>query len=327
MLNGTAPRPGRRWSRSHEHGSSFPATTITSTVPPSGALERRIPADRRPVHRRGLGDGRARRPAPMPSRGRRRRPGLRVGPLAGADAVRARPAAVEARRPGRRAMPSAWRRSSSATTASWSTEVRGPGPLHGRLLPLLRRARRQGPERGHPDRQEGRVRLHQVRGERRRRDHHAVELAAHADQLEAGAGAGGGLHDGRQAVGVHVGVDARVREAVRGGRLPAGRRQRRHRASARRSARRWSRTRRSRTSASPAAPRRGARSTSWRRAASRRSRWSSAASRRTSCSTTPTSTRRSRAWCPASSRRPARAARRARGCCCRNPSTTASSRS
>ncbi len=38
-----------------------------------------------------------------------------------------------------------------------------------------------------------------------------MELAAHADELEARAGAGGRLHGGHQAVGVHVGVDARVR--------------------------------------------------------------------------------------------------------------------
>ena len=49
------------------------------------------------------------------------------------------------------------------------------------------------------------------------------------DDVEAGAGAGGGQHDRHQAVGVHVGVAARVHEAGRAGRHPAGRRQRRHR--------------------------------------------------------------------------------------------------
>ena len=50
------------------------------------------------------------------------------------------------------------------------------------------------------------------------------------------------------------------------------------------------------------------------RGTSRPSRWSSAASRPTSSSTTPISTRPSRASCRASSRRRARAARPARGC-------------
>ena len=64
------------------------------------------------------------------------------------------------------------------------------------------------------DRQEGRVRVHEVRAERRGRDHHAMELAADADELEARAGAGSGLHRGGQAVRIHVGVDARVRGAA-----------------------------------------------------------------------------------------------------------------
>ena len=42
---------------------------------------------------------------------------------------------------------------------------------------------------------------------------HAVELAADADGVEAGAGAGGRLHGRDQAVRVHVGVAARVHEA------------------------------------------------------------------------------------------------------------------
>ena len=42
-----------------------------------------------------------------------------------------------------------------------AAEVVAPGPLHRRLLPLLRRAGRQGRKRRHPDRQEGRVRLHE----------------------------------------------------------------------------------------------------------------------------------------------------------------------
>ena len=46
---------------------------------------------------------------------------------------------------------------------------------------LLRRNRRQDSRRGHPHRQERRVRLHEPRAEGGRRDHHAVELPADAD--------------------------------------------------------------------------------------------------------------------------------------------------
>jgi hypothetical protein len=75
----------------------------------------------------------------------------------------------------------------------------------------------------------GRVRLHQVRGQGGDRDHHALELSPHPDQLEAGAGPGGRLHGGDQAVGIHLGLDGRVRGPVRRGRLPAGRGQCGHR--------------------------------------------------------------------------------------------------
>ena len=65
---------------------------------------------------------------------------------------------------------------------------------------------------------------------RRVRVHHAVELAADAGGLEAGAGAGGRLHRGHQAVGVHLRLAARVHEAGDRGVRPAARRgQRRHR--------------------------------------------------------------------------------------------------
>ena len=94
---------------------------------------------------------------------------------------------------------------------------------------------------GHPDRQEGRVRLHALRAEGRRRDHHAVELAADADQLEARAGARRRLHGGDQAVGVHVGVDARARRSCSPRRASRTASSTSSPASAPRSARRWSR--------------------------------------------------------------------------------------
>ena len=141
----------------------------------------------------------------------------------------------------------------------------------GDYFQLLRRPRRQGAERGHPDRQEGRVRLHALRAQGRGRDHHAVELAADADELEARARARRRLHGGHQAVRVHLGVDARVRRSCsREAGFPERRRQRRHRPRPRGRRGAGHASARSRTSASPAATPPAARSTSWPRAASRR---------------------------------------------------------
>ena len=99
--------------------------------------------------------------------------------------------------------------------------------LHVELLLLLRRARRQDGGRGDSLRQARRLQLHEVRARRRRRLHHAVELAAAADEPEVGARAGGRQHRGVETVGIHVGVAARIRQAGRGRGIPARRRQRR----------------------------------------------------------------------------------------------------
>ena len=101
--------------------------------------------------------------------------------------------------------------------------------VHGAVVPLLRRPRRQDRGLRPSDRQARHVQLHALRAARRRRGHHSVELAAAADGVEAGAGAGGRQHGRDQAVRVHVGVGARVHEAGRGGRISSRRRQRRHR--------------------------------------------------------------------------------------------------
>ena len=53
-----------------------------------------------------------------------------------------------------------------------------------------------------------------------------MELAAAAARLEAGAGAGRRQHGRGQALGVHLGLDARLHETGAGGRLPARRGQR-----------------------------------------------------------------------------------------------------
>ena len=101
--------------------------------------------------------------------------------------------------------------------------------VHGAVVSLLRRPGRQDRRRGAADRQARHLQLHALRAARRHRRDRPVELAAAADDVEAGAGAGCRQHGRHQAVGVHVGIGARVHEADRGGGLPARRRQRRHR--------------------------------------------------------------------------------------------------
>ena len=96
------------------------------------------------------------------------------------------------------------------------------------------------------------LQLHALRAARRGRRHHAVELAAAADRVEARARARGRQHGGDQALRVHLGLRARIHEAGRAGGLPARRGQRRHRLRRRTSACRWSSIRWSPRSRSPA---------------------------------------------------------------------------
>ena len=98
--------------------------------------------------------------------------------------------------------------------------------------------------------------LHAEGAGRGRRGDHPVELAGPAHELEARAGARRRVHVRRQARRAGAGLDARVRAAGRGGRLPARRLQRRHRLRPR-PARRSSPTRASTRSPSRA-PRRPA---------------------------------------------------------------------
>ena len=67
----------------------------------------------------------------------------------------------------------------------------GADQVHAGVVLLLRRAGRQNPGRGGAGRSARPLQLHPERAGRRVRVHHAVELAADADGLEAGAGAGG----------------------------------------------------------------------------------------------------------------------------------------
>ena len=124
--------------------------------------------------------------------------------------------------------------------------------FYGSAIALDRRPRE-------PDRRLAPLLLAEGAGRRRRADR-PVELPADDDDLEARAGAGGGLLDrpqARLADAADRAPDGRARER---GRLPAGRAQRRPRARARRSARISSSTPASTRSRSPARPRRARRS-------------------------------------------------------------------
>ena len=206
-------------------------------------------------------------------------------------------------------------------------EMAGQTAVHRAVVPLLRRPGRQDRGIGHPARQAGQLQLHAPRAARRGRGDRSLEFAAAARRVEAGARAGGGQHRGHQAVGVHLGIDARVHAADRRRRLSAGRRQRGHRlrlgsrhAAGRASAGREDRVHRLGCDR-PADLRGGGARDEARHA------WSWAANRRTSCSTMPISTTPSKARSPASWPRPGRPASPARGCWCRRASTSRSSRS
>ena len=248
--------------------------------------------DLRSLHRRALGaDPRVRQGRCRPRRGGGRAR-LRERAVAADDADRARqghaphrPADREARRaPG----PDRGARQRQADLRDG-----GADQVHAGVVLLLRRAGGQNPRRGGAGRPAGPLQLHPARAGRRVRVHHAVELAADADGVEAGAGAGGRLHRGDQAVGVHLRLAAGVHEAGdRGGGLAARRRQCRDRLrrGRRRAAGDASQGRQGRLHRRHGDGR--ARQRAGGQDPSRRCRWSSAASRPTSCSTTASSTMR-----------------------------------
>ena len=122
-------------------------------------------------------------------------------------------------------------------------------PLHGRLG--------DAPERRDDSRLEpGQLaRLYAARAGRRRRPDHPLELPAHDGGLEAGAGAGRGLHDRAQARRADAALGLALRRTDRGSRHPRRRRQHRHRLSARPRARRSPIIPMSTRSPSPARPR------------------------------------------------------------------------
>ena len=250
------------------------ATCSNPTTPSSGNRGRSFRAGR--PGRRGPG-------------GPRRAPGLDARRVAASSPPRQRGALLrrlgDLIAGGRRT----WPRSRCATTASSIAEMSAPAHLHPAVVPLLRRSGRQDRGRGPSARQDRLLQLHALRAARRRRRHHAVELPAAADRMEAAPGAGRRQHHRHQAVGVHVGVDAGVREARRGGGFPARRRQRRHRLRQGSRCRRWSSIRSSEDCLHRLGRHRAGHLRDGRARPQARRRWSSAESRRTSCSTMPIS--------------------------------------
>ena len=183
-----------------------------------------------------------------------------------------------------------------------------PAAGAGRLVPLLRRARRQDRGPGHPDRQAQLLRLHPPRAGRCGRRDHPVELPAAADDVQAGAGPGRGVHVRGQAVRALARVHVGLRPGAGRSRLPARRVQRRSPVRAASSVPRWPGTRASTRSRSPARPRPAGPSRTPPRTTSTGSPSSWAGSRRRSSSRMPTCRRRPTASSPASSPRPARPA-------------------
>ena len=155
-------------------------------------------------------------------------------------------------------------------------------------------------------------------------DHHAVERAVHAVDVEGRTGAGRRQPGDPQAGRVVAAVGVAARRPDRRGRLPARGVQRRagHRRGGRPAARR--RPARASGSASPGRPRRRATSAGPPPRTSCRSRPSSAARARWSCSPTPTSTP-PRTRRPGSTTTPGRSAWPARGCSSRRRCATSSS--
>ena len=155
--------------------------------------------------------------------------GRAVGP---AHRVRPGRADAPARRPDRAGRGPAGRDRDPRYGQAAARDARAAGHDPAVVLLLLRAG---GQARGHhdPGRQAELPRLHPARAGRRGRGDRAVELPAAAAVLEAGPGAGRGLHDGGQAVGLLPGLGGRAGRADGRGRVPAGRVQRGDRVRAR----------------------------------------------------------------------------------------------
>ena len=170
----------------------------------------------------------ARRRGRRRARRRRRAPRLPRRRLARAEREPARPPRAPLRRSAREACRGTRHDRGARQRQALRRDLQ-PGPLPLRVVPVLRRPRRQDRGQRAGDGQAGRAELHAPRAARRLRLHHAVELAAAAARLEGRAGARRRQHAGDQAVRVHLGLDARVRAPVARGGPAARRRQRRHR--------------------------------------------------------------------------------------------------
>ena len=170
-------------------------------------------------------------------------------------ATAARQAALPARRSRRRRTRRAGRARNPRHRQDHPRDV-GADRLCRRLLPLLRRPRRQDRGRAPADRQARHGGLAAARADRRRRRHRALEQPALPRRREDRPGAGGRLHAGGQGVGGRPGAAARIRPARRRGRFPTGRRQCHHRLRPDLRRRADAPSRKSPTSPSPAGRRR-----------------------------------------------------------------------
>ena len=179
----------------------------------------------RPVDPRAVGDGRAgRRGRGRPGR-RRGPPGVRRGSVAADGLRRAGRADPPLRRPAGGAPRVARPRRHPRHGQADQRRPRQGRAARGAELPVLRRPRAPGhgrdPADGHRP-----PRLHPLRARGRRRGDRAVELPAHAGELEGRARAGLGQHRGAQARGGHAGSGDDHGPARAGGGHPAGRVQR-----------------------------------------------------------------------------------------------------
>ena len=183
---------------------------------------------RKSLHRHGLG-------ANPPCRCGGRRP---CGHGSHAGVQRAGMVGLERQRPWR--PDPAFRRSSRRqcrppgrhrNPRQWQADRRDarPAQIHAAMVPLFRRAGRQGRGTRHPDRQARRVQLHPRGAAGRGGRHHSVEFAVDAGDLETGSGAGCRQHHRLEALRVLLRFGPRIRGAFRGSRLSARGRQHRHR--------------------------------------------------------------------------------------------------
>ena len=150
------------------------------------------------------------------------------GPWPKMNAVRARPAAQQARRPHRTKPGRAGRPRIARQRQAVPRFARRRSAADHQVLSLLRRLGRQDPRQDHPRRGQLLL-LHPARAGRRRRPDHPLELPAADAGVEVGAGPGDRLHDRPQAGRADAADRPARRRPGPGSRLPRRRDQRRAR--------------------------------------------------------------------------------------------------